>query len=487
MTAQVHNPRSRTFVLAVLIMVGLVTTGGILYCSLLDELTSSPTAVRPWAETDFRKWTMPVPSPGKATDPQYLTRCGRPIYPHGKAAPVVEVEIQPATVIYVPKCEVIDFDSADGFTSADGRGKVLWLGAKTFRQSKPDDREYPQWAMFQSNGEPMARGNADAMRRAEPIDMYLRDSPNLSAMIAVDGYQNVIWRFRQLFDSKTRAPLQDGFRMASKPQGAGFSASLPALHDAPLLAAIDLFHGATQDFSCPPAGGSVVEQPEFRFEVIATLDGAVETGAYNLSTVPHMKKLRYDGPQSSVGTACSVLFQVTPPILRDAITLEAFDSEGHEIKGTEKTTWDLALHHFDSPVSRIASLRVRYRPNFTRLLLRIKSMPAVDPPNLKPTNLFDLTVPEIVFRNPGQMQSFITDTVEFHNPRETNSSGDESAFPMTLHDASPRQVIDRYRALNSDRKVMVDPTAMTVRFEDRRRRTWLNQTLDWVKNPTWGR
>ncbi|MES2923286.1 MAG: hypothetical protein V4819_17150 [Verrucomicrobiota bacterium] len=474
--------------MAVFIMVGLVTTGGILYCSLLDDLKSSPTAVRPWAEAEFRKWTMPVPSPGNATDPQYLTRCGRPVYPHGKSSPRVEFEIQPAAESYVPKCEVIDFDSADGFTSASGHGKVLWLGAKTFRQSKPDDREYPQWAMFQPNGEPMPRGNADAMLQAEPIEMYLRDSPNLSAMIAVDGYQNVIWKFRQLFDSNTHVPLQDGYTdMTSKAKGAGFSASLPALHDAPLLAVIDLFHGAIQNFSLPAARGSVVVQPEFRFEVIETLDGAVETGAYNLSTVPHMKKLAYDGPKSSVGTTCSVLYQVTPPVLRDAITLEAFDSEGHEIKGAEKTTWDLALHHFDGPVIRIASLRVRYRPNFTRLLLRIKSMPAVDAPNLKPTNLFDLTVPEIVFRNPGQMQCFIADTVEFNNPRETNTSGDESSFPMTLHDASPRQVIDRYRALNSDRSVNVDPVAMTVQFEDRRRRTWLNRTLDWMKNPTWGR
>lgn len=60
-----------------------------------------------------------------------------------------------------------------------------------------------------------------------------------------------------------------------------------------------------------------------------------------------------------------------------------------------------------------------------------------------------------------------------------------AAFPMNLTHASPRQVAERYLALDSGRRIEVDPVAMTIEFEPPRKSSWITRTVDWFKKQPW--
>lgn len=60
-----------------------------------------------------------------------------------------------------------------------------------------------------------------------------------------------------------------------------------------------------------------------------------------------------------------------------------------------------------------------------------------------------------------------------------------AAFPITLTNVSPRQVAERYLALDSGRKITVDPVAMTIEFEPPRKSSWMTRTVDWFKAHPW--
>ncbi len=444
-----------------------------------NDLKSSPNIPRPWAEEEFRRLTLPVQSPGKPTDPLYTGKWrveGRSPVPN----PVVDVEITSAAQEYVPKCDVIDFDATEELSGSGGKGKVLWLGAKTYQPEKPDRHRDFEWDFFHPDGTPMtpqevktARGNAG---------LSVRNEPYLAGLIAVEGYANANWKFQQLFDSATHVALNSPTSLWPQPQGVFFRTSAPIIHNAPLVAVFDIHYGTFRDLPCKAAAGTTITQPEFRLDVVEVVDGPLDTSAYNRSAIPNVKQLRYDTSHSPYPTTTSVLFQISPRSMRDAITLQALDTEGKEIEGTPKTDWGMSLYQFNTPLSGIASLRVRYRPDFTRLLLRIRSLPATPKANANPINLFDLTIPAITFHSPSEMQQFIARTVEFKDLSE--STGSYSGFPTTLENASVRQVMDRYLALNPALRAIVRSSEQTIQFEDRRKH-WPERTLKWLKAHTW--
>ena len=57
---------------------------------------------------------------------------------------------------------------------------------------------------------------------------------------------------------------------------------------------------------------------------------------------------------------------------------------------------------------------------------------------------------------------------------------------MTLTNASPRQVAERYLALDHGRTIKVDPAAMTIEFEPPRKKTLIGKVADWFKRFHWG-
>lgn len=141
----------------------------------------------------------------------------------------------------------------------------------------------------------------------------------------------------------------------------------------------------------------------------------------------------------------------------------------------------LPVSRFGSPPAAATSLRVRYRPHQTRLLLNIKSLPGVTAPNIAPADLFDIRLPQVTIRDSFQMRRFITAGSQLKDITDSWSYDTPSAFPMTLTDVSPRKMALRYLALDRGRRIKIDPAAMTIEFEPPKNKTLLGKISEWLK------
>jgi hypothetical protein len=117
--------------------------------------------------------------------------------------------------------------------------------------------------------------------------------------------------------------------------------------------------------------------------------------------------------------------------------------------------------------------------------MRIKSMPSAPASNLTPTNLFDVQAPGLTLRSPYEMQNFITVTTQLKDLTGNHAHSPAAGFPMILARASPREIVGRYLALGSERRVKIDPVAMTIEFEKQKKPTWIDKSLLWLKSIPW--
>ena len=124
------------------------------------------------------------------------------------------------------------------------------------------------------------------------------------------------------------------------PTGAVFDIALTMLHDSPMLAVSDFYHGSFHDFACKPANGAAAGNGDFEFTVTGMFDGVVDTGAHNMSNGPGVEKHRHDDSQLSFKTTTSALYQVNPPSMGDAVVLEALDADGNPIEGVAMSSWE---------------------------------------------------------------------------------------------------------------------------------------------------
>lgn len=394
-------------VIGVGILAALAIAAGIYRLVGPDPLFSSPDRPRAWAEEYYRILTSGTASAGHPLDAIFSLKIKSVVAmtPH-----MTEVTYFPAAKMYHPRWEIIDFVDRSGFSVGGRTGTLRGMDGRSINDKA---------------------GNSAVV------------SGTVTGLLALDGFSNPRCYLREIFDSTTHVAVSDRPSARETNHGFQFGSDVTLLHDAPLLAVFDIYHGAFRDFACKPVGGVSITDTEFTFEVLGAFDEVRDTNAYSRSTTPGVNSLCYDSDSHSFySTTTSILYHINPPAMRNSITLEALDASGIPIEGKEMHPWDLSLNHFNCRLSEIASLRVRYLPERTRLLMRIPSMPTTIPPPAKPDNLFDLKVPKITFAYPYEMQRFIENAVQFRNPSKAKYASHVPGFPLTLQNVSPRDVME---------------------------------------------
>ena len=450
-------------------------------------LESDPAAVRAWADSRFQELTKPAASTGSPLDPQYLAHCSPP-GPATNGQCSVMLTIDSARSEYVPNYEILEFDAASGFTGAHGRGKLRWIAAKSHASDPEKDWDPPRLDFFHPNGEPIAREEEEAMGIGKadrsPRSIWIAGMTNLQGHLELSGYQNPRWILQDVFDSATHVSVLQNTSLQESGSDLLFSTTVAALHDAPLVIVIDLAHGPTDDFDIPVSPGATAANANFRLEVMDVFPGMPSLGVAEWPG-PAKFRLQFGTPEQTTETF-SVIHHTNPPVMSKAVSVDALDAKGNVITHLYGEFMQLApASRFRARLAEAAKLRVRYRPYFTRLLLHIRPMPGVSPPNSKPANLFDVRSPRIVFSDAFQMRRFISDTAQFKDISGTISYHTESAFPMTLENPSPREVVRRYLNLDSGRRVKVAPAAQTIAFEKPKKKNWLNNINDWLRRQPW--
>ena len=484
------HPR-RPILVSTLCVLAATGVGTFFYFASQKALfTSPPGTVRPWAEVNFLSLTKPTRSPGNPTDPQYLGR-------HGSSGPSkcpyykVAVEIQPQPDEFIPDFEVVEFNASDGFKAKSGSGTIRWLAAKAYDlpSNWNADPKSSDFAPAHPDGRPMSDAETNTMG-LKKTDLrswgYELEGEIGSAVIGdidLSGFENLQAKFRDVLDANTHVSVRQAANLTPANGRLRFGLSLALVHDAPLLAVIDLAHGRTRDFTIPVAKGSAVSEADFTIEIIDVIEGTVSIAGRDSGKYGKAWEVRYGiGSSSSPAKTFSVIYQVNPPSMTNAISLDAIDATGNVIKNLGRFMEDTApVSKFAAPLATAASLRVSCRPQQTRLLLRMKSMPGITPPNIKPADLFDVQAPQVTFRDSFSMRRFIASGTQLKDITGSWSHDTPAVFPMTLSHVSPRQVAERYLALDHDRRIKIDPTALTIEFEQPRKPNWLDKTWTWIK------
>lgn len=452
-------------------------------------LESDPAAVRAWADCRFLELTKPVPSSGSPLDPRHLAHCSPP-GPATNGQCSVLLTIDSARSEYVPDYEVLEFDAESGFTGTHGSGKLRWIAAKAHAPDPEKDWDPPRLDFFHPDGKPIAREEEEAMGIGKadrsPRSIWIAGMTNLQGHLELSGYQNPRWKLQDVLDSATHVSVlqNTSLRELGSDHLFSFSVTVAALHDAPLVIVIDLAHGPTEDFELPVSRGATAANGRFHFEVMDVFPGIPSLGVAEWPR-PETFKLQFGTPDETTKTF-SVIHHTNPPAMSNAVSVEALDAEGNTITNHYGEFMQLApASRFGAPLAEAAKLRVRYRPHLTRLLLHLDPMPGVAPANSKPSNLFDVRAPRIVFSDAFQMRRFISDTTQLKDISGSISYHTESAFPMTLEKPSPRVVVERYLNLDTGRKAMVDPAAQTIAFEQPKKNSRISGVIDWLRMQPW--
>jgi hypothetical protein len=484
---------SRRILISVLGIVAALAVGiAFHFTSRPAALASPPSTVRPWAEEHFLKLTKPVRSPGKPTDPQYQAR-------HGGWSPTtysatsskVGVVIELPSTEFVPDYEVIEFDAADGFTRNSRSGAVRWLAAKPYDlPPDPDDwKPSLRLSLFHPDGRPMSDAEASVARlnkrelEAWGWQINGEFGSAMKGFIDLLGFENLQWKFQDVFDAATHVSVRQNASIQPANGGLIFGTSLAVAHDAPLIAVIDLAHSETRDFSIPVAKGATVSDADFRIEIIDAFEGTVSSAGHEPVRSGKAIEVGYGEDKSaSRAQTFSVIYQINPPSMTTAVSVDAIDAAGNVIKNQGRFMEDvLPVSRFAAPIATATALRVRYRSHQTRLLLKMKSLPGVTAPNLAPADLFDVRLPQVTIRDSFQMRRFITAGSQLKDITDSWSYDTPAAFPMTLTDVSPRKMAQRYLALDGGRRIKIDPAAMTIEFEPPKNKTLLGKISEWFK------
>lgn len=249
------------------------------------------------------------------------------------------------------------------------------------------------------------------------------------------------------------------------------------LHNAPLLAVIDLAHGETQDALLPLAKGARHIHADFSIEVIGFYPGTTSgVGSEPSGTGRELSYgFRGSGPAAN---SFSVIYQINPPSMAAAVSVDAIDLSGKRIEAGDPFMDAAPVRNFMAPLASCSSLQIRYRPHLTRLLLKLETAPGLDSSNRDPADLFDLRSPTITCRNPHQLRRFISSVTQLKDVTGSHYDTTLGAFPLTLTNVSPRQALVRYLAIDPRHRAKVDPAALTIEFEQPPSASWLSNTID---------
>ena len=474
------------FSLSVIVAMGLTAIW--YYLIRKPPLVSSPTKIRPWAEAEFLRLTKPVPSTGSPLHPQFQAHHSGALSPSSKNYKS-KVKVDPPTASFVPNYEVIEFDGAEGFSSGSHNGKIRWLaaGPRDF-PGDVDTGEPAPLTPFYPDGKPMTQEQAKAIGitqnhlNAWGLQVDTLPGTSLKWFLELHGFENLQWNFHQVFDANTHVPVR--MMSSETPENGGLilGSSLSILHDTPLIAVIDLAHGEAQEFDIPLAIGAKVSHADFQLEVVDLIEGDVCVVCTEPSTTTNSVYQQY-GVASTSGepTAFSVIYQVNPPAMANAVSLDALDLRGTEIMNVARTRDQMKISSFKAPSILATKLRVRYRPNQTRLLMKIQSIPGVTARNSAPADLFDVLATKSILQDSFQMRRFIASTTQLKDITGAWPCNNPTSFPMRLNEITARQMSADYLKLDKDREITVDPVAMTIKFEPKRTPTWFDGVRDWVK------
>lgn len=446
-----------------------------------SEFVSPPKEVRARAGERYEELTAPVASTGSPHDPVFATQCSPlTIDSRGK----IETEITPAREEWVPDYEVVRFRAGEVMAVEDFDAELSWLATGVGKPIPEGEWGLTAMEVFRPDG--------SKVDPAEDEELGVRESERTARSISLAGYSSLtarlqLWncpdplvRLREVFDADTHVPLAVQTTQWIEGEWLTFAATMPVLHDASLLAVVDVAHGATRDYEVPLDVGQVVNDSELRLELIHLSRGKINGSS---SDFRKANRIARSYSPSSRADGFGVIFRIDPPVMESAVSLEVLDGAGRVIGTNGRFFLDLVpVANFSADLAQAKTLRVRVRPKQTRLLLTIDRLPGM--PNTAPEDLFDVVAPGLEFRDVVDLQRWVSAVTQLHYEHGSWNPADR-AFPMTLEGVRPREVLERYLTIDGLRSVRLDADDRSLHFDQDPGPGLRERVVGWLQSHGW--
>jgi len=250
------------------------------------------------------------------------------------------------------------------------------------------------------------------------------------------------WNF---FDARTRKRLSSGGVWNTSGGSTQFSTSLPTMwHSGPVDLVVDVAYGAPTVFEFPPEPGEGFTYGDLDCRLVTVVG---ESGFSFWSEGQGRAKLRFGGDgESSRGAGYVFFFQPTAANL--PVDFEFLNSEGKVLSGSgSSTSGYVTCIHTNQPRERVARIRAKCATHVRRVVIHLPSLPGLPEANRNVTNLFDVRIPFVRFKDTNEIRNFLGRTLQM----ETSTIGSQPAratprviFPAEFQDASIRDIARFY-------------------------------------------
>ncbi|CAN5456376.1 hypothetical protein BH23VER1_BH23VER1_00310 [soil metagenome] len=441
-----------------------------------QPLHSPPTQERPRHAAEFDALCAPVPDPRSPLDPAFLPTLF-PIEIEGDPGDpnltVVTAKLHPPEESYVLSPELVALGSDLAFVLPGGAsGTVEWIAAKTPAESdlEADGRRYPL-DLYTPDLIPLP---PDSPAYPDRWSRQVTGNPNhprtgFSFRLVTEGFENVLWRIRGIYDSNTNYPLTSGHSYTSSGPSCNVKSELKCVHPVEVRAIMDLFHGPVETLDIPATPGAEATLPgilhlRLVYLVPGESRGTSSSGGHRPGDP---SRLAVSPTKDAAGTHSTILYSLSPASLGAATTLEAVDRNGapHRATGAVGSLETLRTTGFELPVSEIAGFRLTYRPDVLRLIIDFPPLPGTPPENAAVTDLFDVVIPYLVVDSDYAFRDAIASAVQLDQINHTHSHSPPLGYSRAYRDHTVRQLADLYLASQPGSIMVVDLPSGELRFE----------------------
>ena len=247
-----------------------------------------------------------------------------------------------------------------------------------------------------------------------------------------------------LFDARTRRRSSGGGSWSGSEGSTEYNTSLPLWHSGPVDLVADVAYGPPAVFEFPPEPGAGFAHGDLDCRLVTVVGNS--RFSFSSESKGRVRLGLAVGDQSSRGTGYVFLCQPTAANL--PVDFEFLDSEGKVLSaGGSSTSGYFKYVHTNQPPERVARIRAKCATRVRRVVIHLPSLPGLPEANRNVTNLFDVRIPFVRFKDAGEIRSFLGRTLQM----ETSVIGSQPAratprviFPAEFTDASIRDIARFY-------------------------------------------
>ena len=251
----------------------------------------------------------------------------------------------------------------------------------------------------------------------------------------------------KIFDSRTHKSLTGGYSSSGSNGSLRFNTHLPIWHRTPIDIVIDVSYGPVKTFEFAPRPGEGFDEGSFQCRLIGVFE-TVEPGRHSSSSRDNI--MTHQFPKAPPDKAGLIFFFVCRPTAGNMpVTFEFLDNDGNKIntRGSSTSGYTHSIA-FRQPLEEIALIRARYRSRRYRIVMNLPYIPGLPEENNAISDLFDVHIPYVRLRDPGQVDQFVRHTLQLAQSRTTGpvpaASINSFAFPMDFNDVTIRDIARCY-------------------------------------------